>query len=870
MNLFNKITSKTTLLTPNRRLTAVITKKFNEYQIAQNKKVWPTIDSLPLYPSWLERTWKQYSLRDIQQHKLLLSSNQESVLWEKIVREEAIQFNLLHITDAAKAAKTAWETLKRWQIKLNDPALTITENSRAFLTWAHLFQETCSQHHWIDQHSLCDLIIEKIHKNFIKAPEHLILIGFTEIPPQYQYLLRVCEEQGSLIEYEQLDTKHKSASCVGLTDNENELLAMARWAKAWFDRKPASSIGCIIPNLDALREAALRIFSNVFQNKEAFNISAGKTLTAYPIIQTALKLLSLNDKPIPFHELSQIFRSPFMGESEREQYKRANLDAHLRQSNIHSLTLSDPKIKQFCPHLATRFDNYLQRRKECETVQTLQAWTHIIVELLTLLGWPGERSINSEEYQVIHHSWLPLLNELANFDSVLAPQKYEEAIHYLTLLANQTVFQPETPEARIQILGLLEAAGLPFEAAWVMGLDDASWPLRPRPNPFIPRALQKKLSMPNASADRELRYCKELMLQLKNGAKEIVFSYPQQEADYELRASNLLQDIPIITCDELALAHFISPEKKLFESQEIELLQDEKARIVDHNEKITGGVSIFKEQAACPFKAFAKLRLHAKPFDETTKALRSVDRGSIVHKALETIWRELKDSHSLKNRSEWELKNLISKASEHAIESVIKNESTDKKRYLTLEKHRLEKIVWEWLNTEKNRPDFKVIAHEQEKTTTIANIPITLRIDRIDELENGDKLIIDYKTGKYNHPNDWFGERLDEPQLPLYCILDSQNTVGISFAEVHPDLMKMNGISKIPLEIKSIKLLSDHKNADAQLWEAQLNNWQLNLNKLAEDFYEGKANVDPKDSTETCLYCNLQSLCRVYDSEESL
>lgn len=870
MNLFNRITNKTTLLTPNRRLTAVLTKKFNEFQIAQNKKVWMSIDCLPLYPTWLERTWQHYSLRYLQQYEKLLSSNQESVLWEKIVQEESTQFNLLHITEAAKAAKSAWETLKRWQIKLSDPALPLTENSRAFLTWAYHFQKICRENNWIDQHSLCDLITEKIQNKLIKVPEHLLLIGFTEIAPQYQNLLHICEEQGTTIEYEHLDTINKSASCIGLTDSENELLTMARWAKSWLDKQPNSPIGCIIPNLDIQRDSALRIFSNVFQNKDVFNISAGKKLTTYPIIQTALKLLSLNDKPLPFHELSRILRSPFLGESEREQYKRANLDAYLRQSNTHTIHLLDPKIKQYCPMLATRFENYLQQKKEYETYQTFHIWTHLIVELLTLLGWPGERIINSEEYQVIHHSWLPLLNELATFDSVLKPEQYENVLHYLTLLANQTVFQPETPEAPIQILGLLEAAGMPFEAAWVMGLDDTSWPLRPRPNPFIPRVLQKKLKMPNASAERELSYCKELMLQLKNGAKQIIFSYPLQEADYELRASNLLQDFPIISCDELTLTPFTSPEKKLFDSQKIEFLQDEKARVVDQNEKITGGVSIFKEQAACPFKAFAKLRLHAKPFEETTQSLRAVDRGSIVHKALEIIWRELMDSQSLKNQSELELKNLISKASEHAIESVIKMSGNEQKRYLTLEKHRLEKIILEWLNTEKERPDFKVIAHEQEKITTVANIPITIRIDRIDELANGDKLIIDYKTGKYNHANDWFGERLDEPQLPLYCILDSQNTVGISFAEVHPDLMKMNGVSKIPLEIKSIKLLSDHKNADAKLWEAQLNHWQLNLNKLAEDFYEGNAHVDPKDLTETCNYCNLQSLCRVYDTEENI
>jgi hypothetical protein len=50
---------------------------------------------------------------------------------------------------------------------------------------------------------------------------------------------------------------------------------------------------------------------------------------------------------------------------------------------------------------------------------------------------------------------------------------------------------PESPPASIQILGGLEAAGLPFDALWVAGLAAERWPPAPRPNPLLPLAWQR-------------------------------------------------------------------------------------------------------------------------------------------------------------------------------------------------------------------------------------------------------------------------------------------------------------------------------------------------------------------------------------------
>ncbi|MHB1947302.1 MAG: PD-(D/E)XK nuclease family protein [Gammaproteobacteria bacterium] len=873
MDLFTHITPHTTVLTPNRRLSAAFAKNYAQWQLSQDKTCWPTLDILPLYPSWLERLWKDYCASTIEENVTLLTTHQEQILWEKILRDAPENESLLQISDTAKLAKSAWETLKRWEIDLNDHNLKLTEDSRAFLHWATEFKTLCKKKHWLDLNSLTDIIINKIMNNKIKVPKHLLLVGFTEIAPQYQHLLKTCAEVGSKIDHYKIASCNQTTYSIGLTDTETEILTMARWAKSQLEK--SNSIACIIPSLETLRESALKIFNDVFGEKN-FNISAGKTLISYPIIHDALLLLNLNSKSISSTTLSALLRSPFVGDAERERYKRATYDVRLRNSNLTSITLNDlvnPDVKhniiQSCPLFAKRITAFLAQLHLHDKLLPISDWIKVFADLLTQLGWPGERSLSSHEYQVVQNSWLPLLNEYATFDFILGPQNYQKALHYLTCLINSTVFQPESPETPVQILGLLEAAELPFDASWIMGLDDTVWPARAKPNPFIPLRMQKALQMPNASAERELIYCQELTKQLQQSTQSVIFSYPLQRDDAQLRPSALLKNYSSITLEQLTLSTHTVPAENIYRTQQLDVFQDNMAPSISETEKIRGGVKIFKAQAECPFKAFAEIRLHARKMEDTTLGLRKLDRGNMVHKALELIWRELHDSTTLIMMPDVDLKNLIQRCAAQAIRMIVESKQENNLRYLALEQQRLEKLLWDWLQVEKQRPAFTVVALEQEITTTIGNITASFRVDRIDELTSettqANQLIIDYKTGKEIDKNDWFGERLEEPQLPIYCIANPDETAGIAFAKVNPNKIELIGASKNPLNMATIQPLADIKAADATLWNEQIRIWQTHLAQLGDNFYQGKAEVDPRDVIQTCRLCGLQPLCRIHE-----
>ncbi len=888
MDLFSQLTTSTTLLTPNRRLSASYLKKHHQWQLDQNKTCWPSLDILPL-SSWLQRLWHNWAAQEVAVTATTLNPQQEQLLWEKILRESPENDYLLQLANTAELAKSAWSILKQWRVSLDNPALTTTEDGCIFHTWATSFQQLCDKNNWLDTQSLADKICEKILAGEIIPPKKIILIGFTEVSPIYQYLLESCEQQGTIVEKHQSEQPNNIVQRISLQDEETEILTMARWAKDIYDHDKLSTVGCIIPNLETQRDRVLQIFSAVFSEEKTitlnyttlpFNISAGKSLAQYPIIYTAFILLNLQTENISLEVMSHLLHTPFLGEAENEMLQRSHLNHLLLRTNAASFSLTqllntmehtteklqrhagfDLQLTSYAPALAKRLDLFLEMSKNRKKILPISEWVNIFMEQLTLLGWPGERSLSSHEYQVVQ-AWLTILKDYAQSEIVLGPQSFARTLDYLLRIAIKTIFQPQSPEATIQILGILEATEIPFNHLWVMGLDDTAWPPSPKPNPFIPQRLQKTLHMPHANAERELIYCQQLTTQLKQTAQNIIFSHAAKNNEAELRPSPLLLNIPEISPTELGLSSFTSIAEYIYCDRQIETLSDDIAPSILDPELIRGGVNIFKLQAACPFKAFAELRLHARRIDPPMLGLRPQDRGVLVHKALELIWIELRDQDNLLSKNNEELKNIVRVCIEQAL-FITTQTKMNNARYLSIEIQRLEKIIWNWLDIEKSRPYFKVVAQEQERNITIKNIPVKLRIDRIDELADGTKLIIDYKTGKNNPLKAWFGDRLEEPQLPLYCITEKEPIAAILFAQINVENSELKGVSYSSLDIPSVKNITDLNYSDASTWTGQLIQWQATLEKLGDAFYCGNASVDPKDPIETCRYCTLQPLCRV-------
>ena len=204
-----------------------------------------------------------------------------------------------------------------------------------------------------------------------------------------------------------------------------------------------------------------------------------------------------------------------------------------------------------------------------------------------------------------------------------------------------------------------------------------------------------------------------------------------------------------------------------------------------------GGTSLIRDQAACPFRAFARHRLNLPSLQPSLMGISASERGAFLHEALFRLWREIGSSDELSALSSVATENLVEAAVSDAMQHV---ESACEARGYSLRERvgatcwRLEQqtcadLVAQWLSLERERSvSFRVVEMEQNQTLQVEGLSLTLRPDRIDEFADGRRAVIDYKTRAPSRTR-WLGERPQEPQLPLYSLLDA-SIQGIAFAEL--------------------------------------------------------------------------------------
>src|SRR5690606_34205418 len=239
-------------------------------------------------------------------------------------------------------------------------------------------------------------------------------------------------------------------------------------------------------------------------------------------------------------------------------------------------------------------------------------------------------------------AWNDLLAGLAELDVVLGEVTRTVAYAWLARAARETLFQPRAVATPVQVLGLLEATGMRFDAVWVMGLDDETLPASPRPNPFLPIELQRAKQLPSASAERERAFARQVFEGLRQSAPQVIFSHPAREGDAERRPSPLL----------LELAEREAPQRSpglaelVFMHRAEETFEDAQGPALDGG-NVKGGVAILQDQSACAFRAFAKHRLRASEWPTPPAGPDAALRGAIVHRALELLWSRFRDRRGL-------------------------------------------------------------------------------------------------------------------------------------------------------------------------------------------------------------------------------
>jgi probable DNA repair protein len=818
-----------TVVTPNNRLAQSLRAEFDAFQAGKGLQSWEDADILPL-DAFVARSHENAIYADEgAKHPLLLSEAQAQALWESIVRVSGLLAAEENAAETAAECAKAWRLAHQWRI---EGALSLPGNddTQAFARWAAEYRRRCDKEGWTDAARLPD----RARSLFEKKPKLLVAYGFDVLPPQSRDLVFSFEAAFSGPE------RRKASPCKALYPSARaELEAAARWARGRVERG-AKRVGLVVPRLESRFREVERAFARV---GVPVDVSFRGMLADYPIVAFALSLLEFSQGEISFEKASRLIRSPFLADADRGLAARARLDARLRRRIAAQVSL--PKlIAQTDGSLRSCLERIFTAGRTSERKnQAPSQWAQVFTSILDAAGFPGDRAPDSAEYQT-RVKLNEILGDFSGLTLVSEKLTGEKAIQKLQSLCADTLFQPEAPQAPVQVLGVLESAGLEFDALWVSGLTEEAWPLKPRPHPFLPLAAQRKARIPQASAEDSLAFDRRITGGWAGAAAEVVFSAYEKEEDRELLPSVLIAGIP---AGQVEVPEALTWRDLIFQARKAETLLDERATPVK-DKAVPGGTRVLADQSACPFRAFARHRLGARALEAPAPAPDARGRGSLLHALMAALWKELGSSSALSK----DLEPAIRKAAQAAVK-----EARIEGGLAALELERLARLARDWLELERLREPFEVIQIEEEKNLQVGALSLRGRIDRLDRLADGSHALIDYKTGEHVTANDWEGPRPVEPQMTIYATGIAEPVGAVAFAKLKAGDMKFSGFSRAKGVIPKVK--------KAEHWPGLLEGWKKENESLARRFAAGEARVDPKKLASTCRRCDLQPLCRVHE-----
>jgi probable DNA repair protein len=851
-----------TVLAPNTELAAALFAAAERGHQAAGRDVWPT-PCVRDFGGWLREQHAARQLRDAGSARLL-GEVDERELWRIVIDSSDLGRQVLEPAGAARAARRARRALYEYGIPLLAVAEhgTAAEESQAFLDWNRRFDELCRDLNCISADELLG-----------RAPPPAEPILWIESPvwrPMARHWLR---RHGRMLEPP--INILRSSSRLGAASPPAELAAMADWALVNLRASERFRAWICVPDLHRRRAEVVDAFDaalapsryGLSDHPEAapYAVAGGTPLSEFAPVRAALDTLHASLGLVPFERFSALLRAPELQASAAEAGAAALLDVQLRKRGPSDADL--PGWLMLAERIAAarnigtvaalgRLQGALRVLEDVRGNQPLSRWAALWIRSFDVGPWALRQRWSSTEYQAAER-FRELLAALATADSFFGTHSRSSAQGILRRAAHETAFQVQTGIPPIWVSGQLIDPWLNYDGLWVSGCSDERWPPPVDPVPLLPVRLQREFGVVPAAAESQLQFALELQSRWSARAAQCVFSYADPGDGRSAAPSPLLANSaagpPWASSAAMPQPHW---HALLRSAPALERLTDERAPPFAGDER-THGVATLKAQSRCAFRGFAESRLDADRLERPVPGFNERERGELIHHALEHIWSALRDSAALHAiaRDDEDLLLADSIARSLARASAVRDPGL---RWRIRERDRMHGVLRKWLDVERQRQPFEVERLEHGvHVARHAGLEFKVRIDRMDRLADGARVLIDYKTGMVSA--DWRGERPDNPQLPIYALLQPENLVAVAYGRVNaaecgfiaeaerPAIFRPSG-RRSPLEGR----------ADLA---ALIEVWSQRIEGLAADFAAGRAAVAP--TLRACKTCHLQGLCRV-------
>jgi ATP-dependent helicase/nuclease subunit B len=865
-DLFEAAAAGVTVLAPNAELAAALSAVVERMHLDAGHEVWPT-PHIRDFGGWLRERYQSRQLEDATLPRLL-SEVEERELWRSVILETDAGEHFLEPAGAAQAARRASRAMLEYDIPLTALGGDESEEVVMLLAWRRRFEARCAQLRCLGADQLLATLPAM-------APD----IAWIESPIWRPVARDWLAARSDRMLLPARATLKPSAGPFALgafqyraASPAAELAAMAEWIDARRNVDPQFSAWICIPDLDA-RRALIHDALDAALLPQRFSLSAPQAVAPYAIVggtplaglapvRAALDTLSATAGIISFAAFSALLRAPELQESAGDESAAILLDVKLRDRGPDAASLEDwLRIAKELEDRAGYSEVLAVRRlasvmhivKEIRGRHSMSRWITSWVEIFETGPWAGRAHWSSAQFQAAER-FRELLASLALGDDFFGACSAIEASAILRRAAADTAFQPQTGIPPIWVSGQAMDPWLTYDGLWIAGCSEERWPPPPDPIPLLPIRVQRAYKVPAASVEGQLRTAEDLQRRWQSRAVTSVFSRADAADGRVALASPL---VPMASLSDLQEPK-IQPHwwAGAEEAPQFEQFVDEIAPPFAATE-LTRGVSTLRAQSLCAFRGFAQTRLRVEPLLRPVPGFNRRERGDMLHDALEAIWNALRTHAQLIASTFAALDALIAAGVEGAIAKQCLRRDPGA-QWRRREAPRLRGLLHKWLETEKAREPFEVERLEQEaQNTRHGGLDYRVRLDRVDRLSDGGRVLIDYKSGAAHA--DWRGDRPDNPQLPLYALLRPQALVAVAYGAVNASgcsfisESERKGVFKPGRGPTSLEGMPDFAALTA-LWSGR-------IEAIASEFARGQAQVAP--TLSACASCSLQPLCRI-------
>ena len=859
------------VITASDRAARALRSAFHHRRRAEGLSAWPapaTVD----FTSFVRSTWEDRAADG----SMLLNSAQEQSLWAEIAGAEN---HLATVLEAprhrlAAMAMQAHELLCSYAPRYLRETARIgwDQDAGAFSNWLTAFDVVCRDSNLVSPSRTALQLTSKLQADPGTRPP-ILAVGFDRLLPIQKNLF---DAWGAWREPAAGEPANEPRFFQA-PDERTELNACAQWCQRQIAASPHARLLVITQDIATRRGEIERAFLRFDPPGAApnFEFSLGIPLTQVPLVHCAHLLLRWLDGALEEKEVDWLLSTRFATVSSEES---SALQAYMRALRRHGLErtawtlqsfLAQPSVSNTLPAAWVQ-RIAIARRRLAESGPARQSpfdWAALVPQLLEHIGLPGEHRLSSADFQALHR-WEQALDTCASLGFDGRRISWQEFLSLLGRTVEETLFAPESIDAPIQIAGPAESAGLTADAIWFLGADEDAWPAAGTTHPLLPIQIQRESAMPHASPRHDWEIAQAITTRILAAAPIVHFSCAGQKKDVETRPSRLIAQLaerPQPLPAELVPAPIPTP---------LTIRIEDTARVAFTPGLIHSGASVLTAQSQCPFKAFATARLDARGWQPAEAGLTAAQRGQLLHAVLHAVWggpphgvRSLDDLHNLQTPEAF-VEGHVQRVLRDKMPAGVRERMPH--RYLELEECRLTRLVTQWLQYEATRLNFTVAETEADRTISLAGLTFNVRLDRIDRLNDSTVLVIDYKGGIVS-PKSWQLPRPDDVQLPLYAgfALNADEVLGgLVFAKLRAGDQAFTGHVADTGATLFAGLNGNNSLIKAALTAEQLIDWKDCIEQLAADFLAGRADVNPRENPRPCERCDLQTICRIQESED--